>query len=130
MKPLISIIVPVWNVDQFLEKCLDSLLCQTYDNLQIILVDDGSLDASGQICDIYAKKDRRIEVIHQENAGVCNARNTALRHVKGDYIGFVDPDDWAAPDMFEYLLQGIERENADIACCHYYSCLLYTSRCV
>lgn len=120
MKPLISIIVPVWNVDQFLEKCLDSLLCQTYDNLQIILVDDGSPDASGQICDIYAKKDRRIEVIHQENAGVCNARNTALKHVKGDYIGFVDPDDWAAPDMFEYLLQGIEREKADIACCHYY----------
>lgn len=120
MKPLISIIVPVWNVDQFLEKCLDSLISQTYENLQIILVDDGSPDASGLICDIYAERDSRIEVIHQKNAGVCNARNTALKYVKGEYIGFVDPDDWAAPDMFEYLLQGMEREKADIACCHYY----------
>lgn len=120
MKPLISIIIPVWNVDQFIEKCLDSLLGQTYDNLQIILVDDGSPDSSGRICDIYAQKDSRIEVIHQKNAGVCNARNTALKYVRGEYVGFVDPDDWVAPDMFEYLLRGIEREQADIACCHYY----------
>lgn len=120
MQPLISIIIPVWNVDKFLEKCLDSLQRQTYQNLQIILIDDGSEDISGEICDVYAEKDSRIEVIHQENAGVCHARNTGLARVRGEYIGFVDPDDWAAPDMFEYLLNGITEYQADIACCRYY----------
>lgn len=120
MRPLISIIIPVWNVDRFLEKCLDSLLAQTYENLQIILIDDGSPDASGEICDRYAEKDKRVEVIHQRNAGVCSARNTGMQYVKGEYIGFVDPDDWAAPDMFEYLYEGLSRTGAEIACCRYY----------
>lgn len=120
MQPLISIIIPVWNVDQFLEKCLDSVLGQTYQNLQVILIDDGSPDACGRICDIYAEKDARIEVIHQENAGVCHARNEGMKLVRGEYIGFVDPDDWIAPDMFEYLLNGIKEQRAQIACCRYY----------
>ena len=93
---LISIIVPVYNVEKYLEQCLDSIIGQTYKNLEIILVDDGSTDSSGAICDRYAEQDKRIRVIHRENGGVCAARNTALEAVTGDYIGFVDPDDWCA----------------------------------
>ena len=120
MEPLISIIIPVWKVDRFLEKCLDSVINQTYRNLQIILVDDGSPDASGEICDLYAKKDQRIEVIHQKNAGVCVARNEAMKKVRGEYIGFVDPDDWISPDMFEYLYNGIVKYNTQMSVCRYY----------
>lgn len=120
MNELISIIIPVWNVDCFLEKCIESILNQTYSNIQVILVDDGSPDLSGAICDAYAAKDSRVEVIHQENGGVCRARNAALKRVRGEYIGFVDPDDWAAEDMFEYLLMGAHKYNAEIVCCHYY----------
>lgn len=120
MSKLISIIVPVWNVDRYLEKCLDSILAQTYTDLQIILIDDGSTDYSGIICDEYAAKDSRIEVVHQKNAGVCHARNAALERVRGEYIGFVDPDDWIKPDMFEYLQRGMEIYSADISCCHYF----------
>lgn len=120
MEPLISVIIPVWKVDRFLEKCLDSVINQTYRNLQIILVDDGSPDASGEICDLYAKKDQRIEVIHQKNAGVCVARNEAMKKVRGEYIGFVDPDDWISPDMFEYLYNGIVKYNTQMSVCRYY----------
>ena len=118
--PLISIIVPVWNVESFLPKCLNSLLGQTYDNLEILLVDDGSTDSSGLICDAFARKDRRIKVIHQENAGVSAARNRALAVATGEYLGFVDPDDWCAPDMFEYLYNGLKKYNADVSACRYF----------
>ncbi len=120
MNDLISIIVPVYNVEQFIRKSLDSILAQTYQNLEIILIDDGSKDSSPQICDEYAQKDSRIKVIHQQNQGVCAARNTALEIATGTYLGFVDPDDWCAPDMFEYLINNASKEQADITCCRYY----------
>ncbi len=120
MDKLISIIVPVYNVEKYIVRCLDSLLVQTHENFEAILVDDGSTDKSGAICDEYAKKDPRFKVIHTKNGGVCAARNKALEIAKGDYIGFVDPDDECTPDMFEYLLKGAEENGAEISCCRHY----------
>ncbi len=114
---LISIIVPVYKVEKYLSKCLDSIISQTYKNLEIILVDDGSPDSSGKICDEYAIKDQRIQVIHKENGGVATARNCALDIAKGEYIGFVDSDDWIEPDMYEFLINNIKKYNADISMC-------------
>lgn len=91
---LISIIVPVYNVENYLCRCVDSLLNQTYHNLEIILVDDGSPDRCGEMCDEYVKKDKRVKVIHQSNGGLSDARNKALDIAKGDYLMFVDSDDW------------------------------------
>ena len=105
--PLISIIVPVYNVEKYLHRCVDSILNQTYRNLEIILVDDGSPDRSGEICDEYAAKDGRIRVIHQENRGLSGARNAGLDICKGEYIAFVDSDDYIEPDMFQQLFTGI-----------------------
>ena len=99
--PKISVIVPVYKVEPYLRKCLDSIVNQTYRNLQIILVDDGSPDNCGKICDEYAARDRRIEVIHQENGGISAARNAGLNLADGDYIGWVDSDDWIEPEMYE-----------------------------
>ncbi len=101
---LISVIVPVYNTEPFLPRCLDSIIGQTYRNLQIILVDDGSRDRCGKICDEYARKDERVEVIHQQNSGVVTARNAGLSLAKGDYLAFVDSDDWIEPDMYEKLI--------------------------
>ncbi len=123
--PLISVIVPVYNVEQYIERCVDSILCQTYSNLEIILVDDGSLDKCGEICDRYAKQDSRIRVIHKINGGLSDARNVALDMVTGEYIGFVDSDDWITPDMFEYLYNGIVNGKADISVCNYISAWKY-----
>lgn len=117
MNKLISIIVPVYNADKFLSKCLDSILTQTYNNIEIILVNDGSSDKSGEICDEYAEKDSRIKVIHKENGGQSTARNCALDICKGDYIGFVDADDWISSDMFETLCKNLEQADADISIC-------------
>ena len=94
MEELISVIVPVYNVEKYLNRCVESIMNQTYKNLQIILIDDGSNDRSGKICDEYAEKDKRIEVIHKENAGVSAARNKGLDKAKGEWITFVDADDW------------------------------------
>ena len=116
---MISIIVPIYKVERFLSKCIDSLVMQTYRDIEIILVDDGSPDCCGQICDDYAMKDSRITVVHQENAGVSAARNAGLRIAKGEYIGFCDPDDWAAPNMFEELVAALEKNGADLAICGY-----------
>ena len=115
--PLISIIVPVYKVEKYLCKCLDSILAQTYTNLEIILVDDGSPDRSGVICDEYAVKDDRVTVIHQKNKGLSGARNSALDVATGDYIGFVDSDDWIEHDMYEYLLTNAINFDADISFC-------------
>ena len=115
--PTISIIVPVYRVEAYLRRCLDSLLVQTYPNLQIILVDDGSPDRCGTICDEYAAKDSRIAVIHQKNQGISAARNAALDRAEGQWIGFVDSDDWIEPDMYEKLLQAVLTHDADIAVC-------------
>lgn len=120
MKPLISIIVPVYKVENLLPKCIESILAQTYDNLEVILVDDGSPDLCGKICDEYAKRDNRIKVIHQENAGLAGARNAGLDIANGEYFGFVDSDDHISPDMYEILLNSIMREEADIAICGRY----------
>ena len=117
---LISIIVPVYNVEKYLEKCVESIINQTYKNLQIILVDDGSKDNSGKICDEFKLKDDRIEVIHKTNGGLSDARNAGLKIAKGDYIGFVDSDDYVEKDMFETFLSLIEKYNADISIVSYY----------
>lgn len=114
---LISVIVPVYNVEKYLEKCLDSILTQTYGNIEIILVDDGSEDSSSLICDEYAKKDSRIRVFHKKNGGLSSARNRGLDEAKGDFIGFVDSDDYVKADMYEYLMDGILKYDADISVC-------------
>ena len=116
----ISIIVPVHNVVQYLEKCLDSILCQTYENLEIFCIDDGSTDGSEAICDRYAEADARITVFHQEKQGVSVARNVGLYHATGKYIGFVDSDDWIEPNMYEVLLAAMQSKKASISICSYY----------
>lgn len=102
--PLISVVVPAYNVAEYLEECMETLLGQTYRELEILLVDDGSTDDTGRLCDEYAKKDPRVIVIHKENGGLSDARNAGLKCAKGDYIGFVDPDDTIEKGMFERLL--------------------------
>lgn len=120
MSDLISIIVPVYNVEKYLEKCVKSVIDQTYKNLEIILVDDGAKDNSGKMCDELAKLDSRIKVIHKENGGLSDARNFGLREAKGDYIGFVDSDDYIANDMYETLYNTIKDNNADISIVSFY----------
>lgn len=112
---MISVIVPVYNVEKYIRKCLDSLVNQTYPDLEIILIDDGSTDSSGKICDEYAEKDDRIQVIHQENKGQSIARNIGLQNASGDFIGFVDSDDSIDLRMFEKLFLAIQ--DVDIAMC-------------
>ena len=114
-RDLVSIIVPVYNVEKYLEKCLDSLIKQTYRNLQIILVDDGSRDSSGTICDRYAAQDNRIQVIHKKQSGVSAARNTGLEAVKGSYICFADSDDWSDEKMIETMYENMVEEKAQIS---------------
>lgn len=115
--PKISVIVPVYNVEPYLRKCLDSIVGQTYRNLEIILVDDGSTDGSGAICEEYAEKDARVRTFHQKNFGVSSARNRGLAAATGEFIGWVDSDDWIEPDMYEYLLKHQQREQSDITVC-------------
>lgn len=119
--PLISIIVPVYNVEQYLERCVDSLIGQTFHNIEIILVDDGSPDNSGVICDDYAVRDNRIKVIHQKNAGVTEARIAGFELSSGEYISFVDSDDYISSDYIEYLYGLINKFHVELACCHYYN---------
>lgn len=116
---LISVIVPVYQVHEYISDCITSLRNQTYQNLEIILVDDGSEDGSGEICDIEAKKDERIKVIHQENAGLSEARNVGIRMSKGEYIAFVDSDDLVSDRFVETLYQLIRKYDADISVCDY-----------
>jgi len=114
---MISVIIPVYNVGEYLERCLDSILCQSCKELEIILVDDGSTDQSGALCDNYAAKDERLKVIHQPNGGVSKARNAGLLAASGDYIGFVDADDYLEPNTYECLLKQMGKADADIAIC-------------
>lgn len=115
--PKISVIIPVYKVEPYLRGCLNSIVNQTYENLEIILVDDGSPDGCGAICDEYAARDRRIRVIHKTNGGVSSARNAGLRAAAGEWIGWVDSDDWIEPDMYEYLLSHALSAGADITVC-------------
>lgn len=120
MEELISIIVPVYNVEQYLEKCVKSIIGQTYENIEIILIDDGSEDESGKICDKLKLIDNRIKVIHKENGGLSDARNVGLKIAKGEYIGFVDSDDYIKEDMFETLYNLNKKYNSEISIVSYY----------
>ena len=116
-KTNISIIVPIYNVEPYLRRCIDSLLKQTYKNFELILVDDGSPDNCGVICDEYAAADSRVRVIHKPNGGLSDARNAGLEIASGAYIAFVDSDDWVAPDYLERMLSALEHTGADICEC-------------
>lgn len=116
---LISIIVPIYNVEQYLGECVDSILSQTYKNLEIILVDDGSPDNCGAICDEYAKKDKRIRVIHKENGGLSSARNAGLDVATGEYISFIDSDDYVSEKFIEVLYNLCKKNSADISECDF-----------
>ena len=118
-QPLVSVAIPVYNVELYLRECLDSICGQTYTNLEIILVDDGSKDSSGSICDEYAAKDSRVICIHKANGGLSSARNYALDRASGAYIMFVDSDDWIDRDTVEYVLRMAISENADIVMWNY-----------
>lgn len=115
MIPKVSIVVPMYGVEPFLNKCVDSLLAQSLHDIEIILVDDGSPDRCGEIAEEYAIKDNRVKVIHQKNSGLGPARNTGMAAATGEYIGFVDSDDWANNCMFERLYNAAKKNNADIA---------------
>ena len=115
--PLISIIVPVYNAERFLRRCIESIVNQTYTKLEILLIDDGSNDSSGKLCDEWAEKDHRIKVIHSENGGASCARNIGLSRASGELIGFVDSDDYISADMYEYLYALLKSYDADIAAC-------------
>ena len=113
-KPLISVIVPVYNVERYLPRCIESILKQTYTNFELILVDDGTPDRSGIICDRYAEKDSRIRVIHKENGGVSTARNAGIDAAKGEWITFVDSDDWVSVKYLELLAECLDQNDYDL----------------
>lgn len=114
-RPLISVIVPVYNSEKYLKNCIDSVFSQTYQNWELVLVDDGSSDASGEICDYYSRSDKRVKVIHQNNAGVSAARNTGIETACGQYIMFIDSDDSITEDCIEILYTYLTNNQADIA---------------
>ena len=120
MNPAITIIVPVYNAEKFLHRCLDSIIYQTFTNWECILIDDGSPDNSGAICDDYVARDSRFRVIHQKNKGVSAARNAGLDSAKGNWIGFVDSDDWIEPNMYEYLYNNTQKMKADCVICSFF----------
>ena len=117
---LVSIIVPVYKAEKYIHQCIDSLLAQTYSNIEVILVDDGSPDHCGKICDEYAAKDCRVKVIHQQNGGVSVARQTGIEHATGEYSIHADPDDWVEPNMIEELVTKAVADNADMVICDFY----------
>lgn len=119
MADLISVIIPVYNVAAYLSACIESILSQNYLALEIILIDDGSTDESGEICDEYAKRDSRINVIHQTNAGAAAAKNTGLKAATGTYLSFVDSDDFLESDAYSHMIRIIQEQNADIVQCSY-----------
>ena len=116
MKPQISVIVPVYKVERYLRRCVQSILNQTHSNLEVILVDDGSPDGSGALCDEFAKQDSRVQVIHKDNGGLSDARNAGLSIARGDYVTFVDSDDWIEPDAYEAMLALAEESGAQLVC--------------
>lgn len=119
MSALISVIIPIYNVEKYLDRCLQSLINQTYKDMEIILVDDGSTDGCPQICDGYAIKYENVIVIHKKNGGLSSARNAGLKVAKGEYIGFVDSDDWVSVDMYMYLFDLLQMKQADVAQINY-----------
>ncbi len=119
MNPLISVVVPVYNVERYLDRCIESIVGQTYKNLEIILVDDGSPDNCGTVCDEWAEKDARIKVFHKENGGLSDARNYGVSYSNGDYITFIDSDDYILPNYIEYLFTNLTNTQSDISCCDF-----------
>lgn len=119
MKPLVSIIVPVYNVEKYVRKCLDTLSRQTYENTEIIVVDDGSVDESGRICDELSKKDKRMRVFHKENGGLSSARNHGIKKAKGEFVCLVDSDDYVETRFVEKMVEAVISSDADIAICGY-----------
>lgn len=119
MLPKISVVIPVYNVENYLHRCVDSVLNQTFQDFEIILINDGSKDSSGEICDEYAKQDKRIKVIHKKNARVSAARNDGIRMAKGKYLSFIDSDDWIEPEMYQEMVNKAEELNLDIIMCDY-----------
>ena len=120
IEPKISIIVPVYKAERYLHKCVDSLLSQTFSDFEVILVDDGSPDGSGAICDDYARKDPRVRVFHKPNGGVSSARQCGMDHARGEYTIHADPDDWVEPTMLEELYRKAKEEDADMVICDFY----------
>lgn len=120
MEKLLSVIVPIYNVEKYLPQCIESIINQTYKNLEIILVNDGSLDKCGEICDDYAEKDFRIRVIHKKNGGISSARNVGIDICNGEYIGFVDSDDYIELNMYEVLYKALLEHNLDLIDCNVY----------
>ncbi len=125
--PEISVIVPVYNCERYIEKCIRSILTQTFKDLELILIDDGSCDSSGKICEDFKLKDKRVKVIHEKNSGVSIARNVGINIAKGKYIGFVDSDDYLSTDMYESLYENLKQNNADVAICGIMNCFLKES---
>lgn len=119
MEVMISIVVPIYNVEKYLVKCIESITAQTYRNLEIILVNDGSTDSCGKICDVYAERDKRIKVIHKANGGLSDARNAGIEAAEGYYIGFVDSDDYINVNMYERLINIMNADNSQIAVCNF-----------
>ena len=120
MEPMVSIIVPVYNAEEYISRCVDSILNQEYKDFELILVDDGSTDCSGQLIDDYAKADNRIVVIHKENGGVSHTRNLAIEHARGTYIQFLDSDDWITPDATKLLVRAAEENQCDLVIADFY----------
>lgn len=116
---MISVIIPVYNVEPYLRQCIDSIISQTYTDLEVLLIVDGSPDNCGEICEEYARKDKRIKAFHTKNNGLSSARNYGILHANGEYIGFLDSDDWIEPEMYSDLLERIEVTGADICMCGY-----------
>ncbi|MBR6489706.1 MAG: glycosyltransferase family 2 protein, partial [Muribaculaceae bacterium] len=116
---MVSVIIPVYNVQEYLARCIDSVLCQSHKELEVILVDDGSTDHSGAMCDDYASRDGRIKVIHKSNGGLSDARNAGLDVMTGDYVTFIDADDYVHPYFVELLLRGLHESGSQIAVCRW-----------
>lgn len=119
-KPAISVIIPVYNVEKYLDKCIKSVIAQTFSSLEILLIDDGSTDNSGAMCDSYALNDARIRVIHKQNGGLSDARNRGIEEASGHYLSFIDSDDYIEPDMMETLYNNIVKECAEVSMCGIY----------
>jgi glycosyltransferase involved in cell wall biosynthesis len=118
-KPVLSVILTVYNSEIYLSKCLESILTQTFKKLELIIVNDGSTDKSYEICEYYAAKDKRIHVLHKDNAGVSAARNDGIKMAAGEYLAFVDSDDFLLPEMYQLLVNKVRQKNSDVACCGY-----------
>lgn len=123
----VSLILPVYNTKMYLDECMESLVGQTYENIEIIVVDDGATDGSGEVADAWAQKDARVKVIHKKNGGLSAARNTGLKQMTGELVAFIDSDDYVAREYVEKLVERMEAEQADMAMCNYYR--LYPDKC-